>query len=173
MAWLDRRGRVLGKVSVLDVGAIAVLVLAALAFFWVPAKGGQSVAQLAGGTSQPVEFDLMVRGLTVLKPEELLNVGDRPNLMVRNQPRGQVEVKAVKVLVPRIPVPTLDGQVTVVSDPRLAELYVRDFAVTLAATGTVTDDGLVVGGDKIKIGTPVDLEGPRYVMRGSVMDVRF
>ncbi|MFQ3679326.1 MAG: DUF4330 domain-containing protein [Pseudanabaenaceae cyanobacterium] len=173
MAWLDRRGRLWGKVNVLDVGAIAVLVLAALAFFWVPTKGGPSVAQLATRTNQPVEFDVMVRGLTVLKPEELLKVGDRPNLMVRNQPRGRVEVKAVTVLVPRIPVPTLDGKVTVVPDPRLAELYVRDFAVTLSAAATVTDDGLVVGGDKLKIGTPVDLEGPRYVMRGSVMDVRF
>ncbi len=173
MAWLDRRGRVLGKVSVLDVGAIAVLVMAALAFFWVPAKGGASLAQLAGATEQPVEFDVMVRGLTVLKPEALLKVGDRPSLMVRNQPRGQVEVKAVQALVPRIPVPTLDGKVTVVPDPRLAELYVRDFAVTLAATATVTQDGLVLGGDKIKIGVPVDLEGPRYQIRGSVMDVRF
>ncbi|NJK60355.1 MAG: DUF4330 domain-containing protein [Oscillatoriales cyanobacterium SM2_1_8] len=173
MAWLDRRGRLWGKVSVLDVGAIAVLVMAAIAFFWLPTKGGASVAQLASANQQPVEFEIMVRGLTVLRPNSLLKVGDRPNLMVRNQPRGQVEVKAVTVLVPRIPVPTLDGKVTVVPDPRLAELYVRDFAVTLTATATVTNDGLVVGGDKLKIGTPVDLEGPRYVMRGSVMDVRF
>jgi hypothetical protein len=173
MAILDRQGRLFGKISLLDVGAIAVILLTLVGVFLIPGNNGNSVAQIGSTESKTVEVDIMVRGLTVLKPNELLKEGEKTNIIIRNQPRGEISIKKVVVLVPKIPVPKLDGTLTVIPDPRLADTYVRDFAITLVANAQVTNDGVIFGSDKVKIGTPIDIEGPKYIVRGSVMDVRY
>jgi Domain of unknown function (DUF4330) len=173
MAILDRKGKLFGKISVLDLGAIAVILLTLVGVFLIPGNNGNSIAQLSNPDTKPVEVDIMVRGLTVLKPNDLVKAGDKTNIIIRNQPRGEISVKKVVVLVPKIPVPKLDGTLAVLPDPRLADTYVRDFAITLSANAQVTNDGVIFASDKIKVGTPIDIEGPKYIIRGSVMDVRY
>ena len=173
MAILDRQGRLFGKVSILDLGAIAAISLALIGLFLVPGNNGNSIAQVGSAETKPVEVEIMVRGLTVVDPDNLIKAGEKTDIIIRNQPRGEVEIKSFKVLIPKIPVPKMDGTVVAVPDPRLADTYVRDFAVTLSANAKVTDDGVIFGSDKVKIGTPVDIEGAKYIMRGSVMAVRY
>ncbi len=173
MAILDRKGRLFGKISVLDVGAIAVILLTLIGIFLIPGNNGNSIAQLSNPDNKPVEIDMMVRGLSVLKPNDLVKVGDKTNIIIRQQPRGEITVNKVEVLIPKIPVPKLDGTLTVLPDPRLADSYQRDFAITLAANAKVTNDGVIFGGDKVKIGTTIEIEGPKYLVKGSVMDVRY
>ncbi len=172
MAILDRQGRLFGKVNILDLGAIAIVLLTIVGLAIVPDNSGKSLAQIAGAEVKPVEVEIMVRGLTVLKPNDLIRPGDTPNIIIRNQRRGKVTVKAVEALVPKVPVPLPNGTVKAVDDPRLSEIYVRDFAVTLEGNASITSDGVVLGGEKVKVGIPIDLESPKYFMRGSVMDVR-
>jgi hypothetical protein len=164
---IDPQGRIFGKINILDFGAIAILVVALLSLVLLPGKGG------ASGVTKPVEIDIMVRGLSVLKPDSLVKAGDKTNIIIRNQPRGEITVKKVEALIPKIPVPQPDGSVKAIVDPRLDELFIRDFAITLAANAAVTDDGVIFGGDKVKIGTAVDIETQKFLIRGSVMDVRF
>jgi Domain of unknown function (DUF4330) len=173
MAILDRKGRLFGKISVLDLGAIAVILLTLIGVFLIPGNNGNSIAQLSNPNTKPVEVDMMVRGLSVLKPNDLVKVGDKTNIIIRQQPRGEISVKRVTVLVPKIPVPKLDGTLVVLPDPRLADSFQRDFAITLAANAQVTNDGIIFGSEKVKVGVTIDIEGPKYVIRGSVMDVRY
>jgi Domain of unknown function (DUF4330) len=168
---IDAQGRIFGRFSILDLGAIAILALALLSLILLPGKGGGSIA--GNGETKAVEVDIMVRGLSVLNPESLVKAGDKTNIIIRNQPRGEITIKKVTALIPKIPVPQPDGSVKAIVDPRLDELYIRDFAITLAANATVTDDGVIFGGDKVKIGTAVDIEAQKFIIRGSVMDVRF
>jgi len=173
MAILDQKGRLFGKISILDVGAIAVVSLTLIGLFLVPSNSGTSIAQITTAEIKPVEVDIMIRGLTVLEPESLIKVGEKPNIIIRNQPRGQVTVKAVRLLVPKIPVPMANGTVNVIPDPRLEETYSRDFIITLQANGKVTNDGVILESEKVKIGTPIEIESPRYIMRGSSISVRY
>jgi predicted DNA-binding antitoxin AbrB/MazE fold protein len=115
----------------------------------------------------------MLRGLSVLKPDQLLKEGEKTQISIRNQQRGEIAIEKVTVLIPKIPVPKLDGTVSVVPDPRLSDSYVRDILVTMRANAQVTNDGVIFGGEKIKIGTTVDIEGPKYMIRGSTIDVRY
>jgi Domain of unknown function (DUF4330) len=173
MAILDRKGKLFGKISVLDLGAIAVILLTLIGVFLIPGNNGNSIAQLSNPNTKPVEVDMMVRGLSVLKPNDLVKVGDKTNIIIRQQPRGEISVKKVTVLVPKIPVPKLDGTLAVLPDPRLADSFQRDFAITLAANAQVTNDGIIFGSEKVKVGVTIDIEGPKYIIRGSVMDVRY
>jgi hypothetical protein len=44
--------------------------------------------------------------------------------------------------------------------------------MTLSGQATLTKDGAVLGNSKIKIGTPVQLDGMDYNFNASVIDVR-
>ncbi len=173
MAILDRQGRLFGKISILDVGAIAIVSLTLIGLLLVPSNTGTSIAQINNAETKLVEVEIMVRGLTVLDPDNLIKVGEKPNIIIRNQPRGQVTVKTVRVLIPKIAVPKFDGTVSTQPDPRLEETYSRDFAITLQANARITNDGVVLESDKVKVGTPIEIESAKYIMRGSVMSVRY
>ena len=60
--------------------------------------------------------------------------------------------------------------VLVVDDVSQAHLY--DILVTLTDTAKITKDGAVVGGNKIKIGLPITLEGKNYKFNGTVSDLK-
>ena len=57
-----------------------------------------------------------------------------------------------------------------VEDP--SQAYVYDMIVTLSDTAKITKDGAVVGGNKIKMGLPITLEGKDYKFNGTVSDLK-
>lgn len=174
MKILDTKGRLFGKVSLLDMAAGLVILLVAIAVFIVPGTSGSSVAQV-GVRNQPIEVDLMVRGLTVSDPPELLEtlqtVGTT-RIIIRNQPSGQIEIKEVQSLPRSVAVPQPDGSVVSFPDPRPELNYTLDMLITLSGTAQVTDRGPVISGNNVKIGTQIELEGDLYNFNTSVVGVR-
>lgn len=172
MAILDSQGRLFGKISILDVGAALVILLVIFGVFFYPGTSG-SVAQI-GAQTKPIEVDAIVRGLSVGDPQELqtaLQTTQKTNIIIRNQPYGQVAIKGVKALPRTIAVPQPDGSVASKPDPR-TDQYTTDMLVTLGGNAQITDDGPVFGNNKIKIGTPLELEGLTYRFNASVIAVR-
>jgi hypothetical protein len=171
MAILDSKGRLFGKVSILDAGAALVILLVIVGIFFFPGTSG-SVAQLSD--KKPIEVDVLVRGLSVLKPEAFRNqleTQKKTNIIIRNEPYGQVDIKHVEELQRTILVPQPNGTLKELRDPR-ARAFSTDMLITLSGQATITKDGPVLGNSKIKIGTPVQLEGPNYSFNVSVIDVR-
>lgn len=174
MKLIDSHGRLFGKVSVLDLGAGLIVLLVAAAIFVFPGSGSGSVAQISVPT-KPVEVDVIVRGLSVLKPAEFVTKFQqegKTNIIIRNQPYGQVEVKAVQVLPQTVLATQPDGTVKQLPDPRVGELFNVSMIVTLASKAQITDNGVVFGNSKVKIGTPIELEGFNYNFNSSTIDVR-
>ena len=67
--------------------------------------------------------------------------------------------------------PALNGKSFVaVEDVSLLGVY--DALVVLNDTAKITKDGAVVGGNKIKIGLPITLEGKNYRFAGTVSDLQ-
>ncbi len=173
MAILDSKGRLFGKISLLDIGAGLIIVMVAVAIFFYPGTSG-SVAQV-GAVNQDIEVDVMVRGLTVLNPEQFMadikNEG-KTNIIIRNQPYGQVDIKDVKPLPRSTAVPQPDGSVKAFPDPRPELGFTTDMLLTLTGSAQITDDGPILGNSKVKIGTPIELEGRTYNFKTSTVAVR-
>ncbi|NER85256.1 MAG: DUF4330 domain-containing protein [Leptolyngbya sp. SIO1D8] len=173
MAILDAKGRLFGKVSLLDVGAGLIILMVAVGIFFFPGAGG-SVAQV-GGATQPIEVDVMVRGLTVSDPEGLfqtLKQAESTNIVIRNQPYGQVQIKDVKKLPRSQAVPQPDGTVKAFPDPRPELDYTIDLLITLTDEALITDNGPVFGNSKVKVGTQIEIEGELYDFYTSTVGVR-
>lgn len=173
MAILDSKGRLFGKLSILDLGAALVILLVIVGIFFFPGTSG-SVAQV-GVTTKPIEVDLVVRGLNIRDPQQIFNEGlkegGKTNIIIRNQPYGQIEVKSVRQLPRTLLVPQPDGSIREMADPR-ANVFNTDMVLTLNGRAQITSTGPVLGNSKLKIGMPVELEGFNYNFNATVIDVR-
>ncbi len=172
MKILDSQGRLFGKVSILDLGATLVILLVVVGIFFFPGTSGAQI----GATTKPVEIDVVARGLSIRDPQQLFEQGLKPggktNIIIRNQPHGQIDVKSVQQLPRTTLVPQPDGSVKDLPDPRDNQ-YVMDMLVTLAGKAQITSNGPVIGNSKLKIGVPVELEGFNYDFNTTVIDMRF
>lgn len=169
MAIVDSQGRLWGKVSLLDVGAVLVILLVLIGVL-LPSTSG--VAQL-GATMKPMEVDVVVRSVGLQSADRILKAGDKTSIVIRNQPHGDVTIKAVKELPRSTVVPQPNGSIKVLPDPRPEANLSKDFLVTIEGTAQITKDGPVLGGNKIKIGNKIELEGFSYDFTDlSVLDVR-
>ncbi|HEY9902591.1 MAG TPA: DUF4330 domain-containing protein [Candidatus Sericytochromatia bacterium] len=171
MAILDSKGRLFGKVSILDIGAALVILSVVVGIFFNPYTSG-SVAQT--NATKPAEIDVLVRGLNVRNPEALMNQfikQKKTNIIIRNQPYGQLDVKSIKSLPRTLAVPQPDGSLKALPDPR-PDAFSTDMLLILGGEATITKDGPVLGNSKIKIGTTLELEGPDYNFNASVIGLR-
>ena len=172
MKLIDSKGRLFGKFSILDLGAALVILLVIIGIFVVPGTSGKGM--LAQAQMKTIEVDAMVRGLNVLNPDALLKAfkeEKKTNIVVRNQPAGQVEILAVKELPRNLAVPQPDGTLKPLPDPR-PENFSQDMILTLGGQAEITPTGAVIGNQKVKIGTVLELEGKIYNFNASVIDLR-
>ena len=168
MAIVDSKGRLFGKVSLLDIGA-ALLVLLVIVGVLLPSFTG---AQLSSNI-KPVEVDVVIRSVGSKDPKTLLKEGDKTNLIIRNQPFGTVTLKTVRELPRNVAVPQPDGSTKALPDPRPEAGLTKDFLVTVAGDANMTDNGPLLGNSKIKAGTKIELEGFTYDFADlNVIDVR-
>jgi hypothetical protein len=173
MKLLDAKGRVFGKISILDLGAALILFMVIVGIFVIPGTSGKSI--VAQVQTKPIEVDTIVRGLNVLKPESLMQEfksDKKTNIIIRNQPAGQVEILKVQELPRNLAVPQPDGSVKALPDPRPEGNFSQDMILTLGGNAEMTPTGVVLGNQKIKIGTVLELEGKSYDFNASVIDIR-
>jgi hypothetical protein len=172
MPILDRQGRLFGKFSILDIGAVLVMLFVVAGIFLSPGNSSRINGQ---DKPQSVEADVIVRGLNVLKPESLLrefSPGNKLSFVIRNQPAGQVDIKGVRQIERTLPVPLTDGSIKAVKDPR-PDSFLMDMIVTVTGKGQRTKEGLVLGNTKMKIGSSVEIDQLNYNFNGTVIDIRY
>lgn len=169
MAILDSQGRLFGKLSILDLGAALVILLVIFGIFIYPGASG-SVAQI--GSRQPVEVDVVVRGLLATSPKDFVKPGSKVNILVRKQPSGSATLKEVKYLPRTVATPQPDGSLKALNDPRPELLLTTDMMLTLASDVQVVEGTPVLGGEKVKVGTTIDLDGPQFNFGSSVVAIR-
>lgn len=172
MKILDSQGRLFSKVSILDVGAALVILLVIVGIFFFPGTSGTSIAQIT--STKPVEVDAIVRGLNVLDSSSFvaqLKEEKKTNIIIRNQPAGQMEIKDIKILPRTVIVPQPDGSAKALPDPR-QDSFSTDMLMTFTGQAQETKDGPVIGNVKIKMGMPMELDGSDYNFNSTVIDIR-
>ncbi|MBE7711460.1 MAG: DUF4330 domain-containing protein [Cyanobacteria bacterium SIG31] len=118
-------------------------------------------------TSQ-ITFQVFLRGVTVTATEFPIKVKDKTFITIRNVPYTELEVIEVTSQPRKIYAP--NSKLTLVNDPTQPAVF--DAIITISDTAKITKDGAVVGGNKIKMGLPITLEGHSYKLNGIISDVR-
>jgi hypothetical protein len=161
------------RFSLVDAGAALAVLLAAGGVIWSPKLSG-AVAK-ATGALRPVTVLVDVRGVAVADPAALMaeaRAKGKVAIVIRNQPHGSVAVKQVIPLQRRLSAVLPDGRVVSAPDPNQREFATLDARFVLQGEGRKTGDGVVFGNQNLKIGAPIELEGPNFRVIGSVTGVQ-
>ena len=118
--------------------------------------------------TSPITFQVFLRGVTVTSAEFPILENDKTFITIRNVPYTALSVVNVKFEARKTFSPASKN--VLVPDP--AQPSVFDAIITISDTAKITKDGAVVGGNKIKMGLPVTLEGQKYKFNGTISDVR-
>lgn len=121
---------------------------------------------------KPVEFTVVTRAYDVTAQEELFKAGDKTFITIRNQPYTKLEIVEVQKNLLKEMFFNYDRPERPYLIDNIAYPNRYQYKITLKDKAQITSDGAVIGGNKIKIGLPVDLEGFNYRMSGMVSDVK-
>ncbi len=122
--------------------------------------------------TSPITFQVFLRGVTVTGEEFPIKANDKTFITIRNVPYTELNVLDVSSEARKTAVASSKAveQYILVKDPSQPAIF--DAIVTITDTAKITKDGAVVGGNKIKMGLPVTLEGGNYKFNGTISDVR-
>ncbi len=150
-------------------------VVVALLVGFVTFKHFRQTADKQIETTTPIVFDVYLRGITLTSGQNPIHTGDKTFISIRNVPYSDLEIVNVKTERRHVVLPMINNvksaakNVLVSEDVSQPNVY--DIVVTLTDTAKITKDGAVVGGNKVKMGLPITLEGMDYKFNGTVADI--
>ncbi len=117
-----------------------------------------------------IQFEVFFRGVTITANEMPFKVGEDAFITIRNVPYTRLKIINFDGR-PRLTyVPAKGGSgYDVAEDVSTPNLY--DLVVLLEDTAKKTPDGYVAGGNKIKMGIPVVIEGEKYKYSGTISNI--
>lgn len=159
------------KIKLVDIGII-LAVIVAIAVGFLTFKQIRSTASNQIEATSKIGFQVFLRGVTITNPQNPIKKGDKTFISIRNVPHTELVIVDVKADSKKIimPSPKTKEPFTLVDD--LAQPFLYDMVVSVIDTAKITKDGAVVGGNKIKIGMPITLEGKDYKFTGLVSDIQ-
>lgn len=155
------------KLSIVDLIIIAGVVIALLVGVYTAKHFRQTADKQIEATS-PITFQVFLRGVTVTGENFPIVANDKTFITIRNVPYTELNVIDVTSQPRKTFAPASKN--LLVPDPAQPSIF--DAVVTITDTAKITKDGAVVGGNKIKMGLPVTLEGEKYKFNGTISDVR-
>jgi hypothetical protein len=168
---MDKIKEILKNFKIVDI-IIFIFVLIALGVGYTTFKGYRQTASKQIEATSKIVFKVYMRGVTFSGEQIPIVKGDKTFISIRNVPYSDLDIVDVKTQRRQIVIPATSSKkfVIVVEDESQPDLY--DVVVTLTDNAKITKDGAVVGGNKIKIGLPITLEGKDYRFTGSVSDIK-
>ncbi|MBQ7764949.1 DUF4330 domain-containing protein [bacterium] len=147
---------------------ILIGVVIALLVGIITAKQFRQTADKQIEATSQITFQVFLRGVTVTGEGFPVIKNDKTFITIRNVPYTELKVVDVKYEPRKTFSPVAKN--TLVPDPAQPSIF--DAVITITDTAKITKDGAVVGGNKIKMGLPVTLEGKKYKFNGTISDVR-
>lgn len=155
------------KLSFIDLIIIAGVIIALVVGIFTAKHMRQTADKQIEATSK-ITFQVFLRGVTVTGEQFPIKAKDKTFITIRNVPYTELNVLDAKSEPRKTFSPT--AKELLVNDPSQPAIF--DAIITITDTAKITKDGAVVGGNKIKMGLPVTLEGETYKFNGTISDVR-
>jgi len=149
--------KLFGLLNVWDITIVAVIIALLLGVFLIK-KGKMSPSAEVIHNQSPIEIDVLLEEEKITHNEELFVSGEKSFITIRNVPYTELEI--------------VKSEKTAFIQNNTPLPYTYNYLVTVTDKAAITPDGPVIGGNKIKIGLPIMLEGNYYKLSGVVTDIR-
>ena len=152
---------------IIIIAVIAVIAIGALVYF-----GKNKFSKSPVEETRKIAFQVMLKGVSVTDSKIPFVVGDESFITIRNVPYTKLQIVDVMYQPKKTVLPVNNPQQPFVVIDDYSQPYQFDFIITLIDDAKITKDGAVVGGNKIKIGLPIVLEGFNYRIGGTISNVQ-
>lgn len=117
-----------------------------------------------------INFEVFFRGVTISDDVAPFKTGEDAFITIRNVPYTKLKIVAMdgRPRMAILPANNKEGYI-LTQDVSMPNMY--DLIVKLEDTAKKTPDGYVAGGNKIKMGIPVVIEGEKYKYTGVISNV--
>ena len=159
------------KFRVIDVIIILGVLLALVVGFLTYKQYRQTASNQIEAVSK-IAFQVFLRGVTITGTENPIKVNDKTFISIRNVPYTDLKIIDVKADTKKVVMPSSRNKEPFVLVEDFSQAFMYDIVVTVMDTAKLTKDGAVVGGNKIKIGLPITLEGKDYKFNGTVSNIQ-
>lgn len=159
------------KIKIVDLIIIAGVLIALVVGFFTYSHFRQTADKQIEAVSK-ITFQVYMRGVTFTGEKIPFEKGEKTFISIRNVPYTDLEIVDVRAEKKKVVLPVFNNAKKVVVVEDVSQAYLFDVVVTLVDEAKITKDGAVVGGNKIKIGLPITLEGDDYKLNGTVSDVK-
>ena len=146
---------------------VAVLLIGVLAYL-----GKNKFSKTPVEAEKKIAFQVMLKSVSVTDSKMPFEIGDESFITIRNVPYTKLKIIDRAFQPKQTMIPTNNPKQPFIVTTDLAQPYQYDFVVTLIDDAKITKDGAVVGGNKIKIGLPIVLEGFNYRIGGTISNVQ-
>lgn len=158
------------KIKLVDIIILLCVVTALVVGFLTYRHLRQTADKQIEKTSK-IEFQVFLRGVTITSGINPIKPNDETFISIRNVPYTALKIIDSKMESKKIVVSAQNSKkYTIADDVSQSALY--DIIVDVIDTAKITKDGAVVGGNKIKIGLPITLEGKDYKFNGPVSNIK-
>lgn len=158
------------KLRFVDI-VIVLAMIAALVVGFLTYKHFRQTASNQIESTSKIAFQVFLRSVTITGKENPIKVGEDTFISIRNVPYTDLKVVDSKIFTKKIVMPNSKSNPPFVIVDDYAQAYMYDIIVTVVDEAQITKDGAVVGGNKVKIGLPITLEGKNYKFSGIVSDI--
>lgn len=158
------------KVRIVDI-VIVLGVIAALVVGFFTYKNFRQTASNQVEKTANIAFQVFLRGVTITGKTNPIMAGDDTFISIRNVPYTNLKVIDVKTDTKKTIMPNPKGNPAFLLVEDYSQVFMYDIIVTVIDKAKITKDGAVIGGNKIKIGLPITLEGKDYKFNGTVSNV--
>lgn len=158
------------KPVLIDVLIVLLFILALAVGFYTYNHFRQTADKQIEKTGK-IAFQVFLRGVTLTGTESPIKVGDNTFISIRNVPYTNLKVVNSVIDTKKVVMPNPAGKPPFILVQDFSQAFMYDIVVTVVDTAKITEDGPVVGGNKIKIGLPITLEGKNYKFNGTVSDL--
>ena len=165
---MDKLMNFIKKLRPFDIIVIVLIMIGLIAFgITKVGKHVTSSKQIVAETK--VDIEIYFRGVVITSQNSPFREDEETFITIRNVPYTKLKIKNVIYERKKTIVPSANSKYEIVED--VTSPFNYDFLVTVQDDAKITQDGAVVGGNKIKIGLPVTLEGKDYKLNGVVSNI--
>lgn len=159
------------KLRPFDYLVIAIIILAlVVGFLTYSGKRATSSNQIEATTN--IDIEIYLRGVTSTSKEPVFKSGEETFITIRNVPYAKLLIKDVKFDKRKAILPSINPKKPYVLVNDETAPYQYDYLVRVVDSAKITKDGdAVVGGNKVKIGIPITLEGAKYKLNGVITNI--
>jgi hypothetical protein len=171
MAIIDQKGKFLGLINTFDL--LLLISVIAIVIGIISNLLGYSSLNKKVKAEGIAQIKVGIRGARVLNPK-IFEKHKKVFIIIRNQPHANLDVIDVKVA--RRPLIFYDQAIRKpIKVDNFEDNLITDVDITLQGNAQFTNDdppSIVMGGNKVKAGIPVELETLDYKFNGSIIDVK-